>query len=224
MNRGGFPLRKWTVNAPELLADLAADQRERVDQSIGKDDTLKVLGLSWTPNDDSFCFVLCSELITPPTKRSILSFILKLYDPLGWAAPVVITAKILLQELWLLKGDWDDPLPPELTDRWHAYYTDLPNLGTIRIPRWTGQHKENLGVEIHGFADASNRAYAAVIYLRVLHSFESVQISLLAAKTKVTPLKTVNIPRLKLNAAVLLCRLLKWTISFLNLSQAPIHR
>src|SRR5436190_16546759 len=223
MKRSGFQLRKWASNVPKLLTDIPSAQYENVDHFLVEDDTLKVLGLSWTPKDDSFRFVICFEPKPNPTKRSILSFISKLYDPLGWAAPVVITAKILLQELWLLKGDWDDPLTPELNDRWHTYYADLNNLEKVRIPRWTGRNKENIGIELHGFADASNRAYAAVVYLRVLHSFESVQISLLAAKTKVAPLKTVSIPRLELNAVVLLCRLLKWIRHSLDLDQAPIY-
>lgn len=115
----------------------------------------------------------------------------------------------MLQELWLLKGDWDDPLPPELNRRWSDYHSDLKQLGKVQIPRWTGRHKEDLSIELHGFADTSNRAYAAVVYLRVLHSSDSFQVSLLAAKTKVA-LKTVSVPRaLELNAVVLLCRLLK---------------
>lgn len=77
-----------------------------------------------------------------------------------------------------------------MNDRWHAYHADLINLEKVRIPRWTGQNKENIGVKLHGFADAPNRAYAAVVHLRVIHSFESVQLSFLAAKTKVAPLKT----------------------------------
>jgi len=55
-----------------------------------------------------------SPVPTTPTRLSILSFIAKLYDPLGWAAPVVVSAKILLQELWLLKDDWDAPIPEDI--------------------------------------------------------------------------------------------------------------
>lgn len=62
---------------------------------------------------------------TVTIKRSILSSITKLYDPLEWAAPIAITAKLLLQELWLLKGDWDDSLPPELNRHWSDYHSDL---------------------------------------------------------------------------------------------------
>jgi hypothetical protein len=120
-----------------------------------------------------------------PTRCSILSFVAKLYDPLGWAAPIVITAKILLQELWLLKNDWDVPIPQELVQRWKNYVDDLPHLARIRIPRWTGQSKGDLLLKMHGFADASSRAYAAVVYLRVIHSLSNFQVSLIYAKTKV---------------------------------------
>lgn len=223
MKRGGFQLRKWAANSSELLKDIPVSQHELIDHFLTKDDTLKVLGLSWMPKEDSFRFVICSATPPSPTKRTILLFVAKLYDPLGWAAPIVVTAKLLLQELWLLKGDWDDPVPPDLNQRWVDYYSGLKRLSNVRIPRLTGRHKENLGVEVHGFADASNCAYAAVVYLRVLHSLDSFQVSLLAAKTKVAPLKTVSIPRLELNAVVLLCRLLKWTLSSLNLFQVPLY-
>jgi len=33
-----------------------------------------------------------------------------------------------------------------------------------RILRWTGQVKENLSLEVHGFIETSNRAYAAVVF------------------------------------------------------------
>lgn len=155
------------------MTDIPVDQHELIDHFLTKDDTLKVLGLSWVPKENSFRFVICSSTQTLTTKRSILSFIAKLYNPLGWAAPIVITAKILLQELWSFKGDWDDPVPTDLNQRWSDYYSDLTQLSNVLIPRWTGRHKENLGVEVHVFADASNRAYAEVIYLRVLHTLDS---------------------------------------------------
>ncbi|XP_029161629.1 uncharacterized protein LOC114933291 [Nylanderia fulva] len=61
----------------------------------------------------------------------------------------------------------------------------------IKIPRWTGQGPQTLALEIHGFADASNRAYAAVVYLRVYHSLSDFAKNLIAAKTKVAPVKTL---------------------------------
>ncbi|XP_071580298.1 uncharacterized protein, partial [Temnothorax nylanderi] len=210
MNRGCFPLRKWAANSAELLTDIPEDQRESSDYPINHDDTLKVLGLSWSPRDDSFRFVISPYAVTVHTKRSVLSFIAKLYDPLGWASPIVIAAKMLMQELWLRKIDWDAPIPDDLLHQWINYVSDLPNISKIRIPRWTGMRQDKIDVELHGFADASTRAYAAVVFLRIVHSPSNIQVILLAAKTKVAPLKTVSVPRLELNAVVLLIRLIEW--------------
>ncbi|XP_071577598.1 uncharacterized protein [Temnothorax nylanderi] len=212
MNRGCFPLRKWAANSAELLTDIPEDQRESSDYPINHDDTLKVLGLSWSPRDDSFRFVISPYAVTVHTKRSVLSFIAKLYDPLGWASPIVIAAKMLMQELWLRKIDWDAPIPDDLLHQWINYVSDLPNISKIRIPRWTGMRQDKIDVELHGFADASTRAYAAVVFLRIVHSPSNIQVILLAAKTKVAPLKTVSVPRLELNAVVLLIRLIEWAV------------
>lgn len=119
--------------------------------------------------------------------------------------------------------DWDNPIPADLLRQWTEYCSELPNLGTVRISRWTGTSREQMGFELHGFADASTRAYAAVVYLRVLHSMTNIQISLIAAKTKVAPLKTVSVPRLELNAVVLLSRLMDWTRNALNLERIPLY-
>ncbi|XP_071581338.1 uncharacterized protein [Temnothorax nylanderi] len=216
MNRGCFPLRKWAANSAELLTDIPEDQRESSDYPINHDDTLKVLGLSWSPRDDSFRFVISPYAVTVHTKRSVLSFIAKLYDPLGWASPIVIAAKMLMQELWLRKIDWDAPIPDDLLHQWINYVSDLPNISKIRIPRWTGMRQDKIDVELHGFADASTRAYAAVVFLRIVHSPSNIQVILLAAKTKVAPLKTVSVPRLELNAVVLLIRLIEWIEACLN--------
>jgi len=102
------------------------------------------------------------------------------------------------------------------------YHLD-PYLESVRIPRWTEQHQDNSILEIHGFADASNRAYAAVMYLRVGHSSNDFRISLICAKTKVAPVKTLSIPRLELNAVVLLNRLLAWAMRSLHLSNVSIY-
>lgn len=63
--------------------------------------------------------------------------------------------------------------------------------------------------EIHGFCDASNKAYGACVYLRCqLPSMEWVA-NLLCGKSRVAPLKQINIPRLELCGAVLLSNLVK---------------
>ncbi|KMQ86668.1 hypothetical protein RF55_14291 [Lasius niger] len=223
MDRGGFPLRKWTANSTELLEDIPDDQRESSDRPINKDDSLKVLGLSWSPHEDSFRFLISPYMQTVHTKRSVLSFIARLYDPLGWASPVVISAKILMQELWLRKLGWDSPVPNDLLKQWTDYCSDLPHLSGTRVPRWTGMHEKKIGLELHGFADASTRAYAAVVYIRILHSLTDIQVSLIAGKTKVAPLKTVSVPHLELNAVALLSRLMDWVRSTLKLDQIPLY-
>jgi len=129
----------------------------------------------------------------------------------------------MIQELWLLKVDWDSPLPAEFLGRWNRYRESLTSLRAISIPRWTNQSKTNCGVELHGFADASNRAYAAAVYVRVLASLDEYLVMLLMSKTKVAPVKTISIPRLELCAAVLLARLIKHTLQAFDKDSIPVY-
>ncbi|KAH0944538.1 hypothetical protein HN011_006482 [Eciton burchellii] len=121
-----------------LLEDIPNSQHELADHLLAKDETLKILGFSWLPQEDVFCFVTTPPVAATSVRRSILSFIAKFHDPLGWAAPIVIAAKILLQELWLLKDAWNAPIPQELVQRWMDYVDDLPHFARVRIPRWIG--------------------------------------------------------------------------------------
>ncbi|XP_076299895.1 uncharacterized protein LOC143218550 [Lasioglossum baleicum] len=224
LHRGGFQLRKWATNAVELLENIPSEERESAsDHFLSEDESLKVLGIVWTPSEDVFRFQVDCCLPEKCTKRSILSIVSKIFDPLGWASPVIIGAKIMLQELWLLKKDWDEDTPLEFRKKWTAYCNILPQLSSVKIPRWTGLHSDSIAIELHGFADASHCAYAAVVYLRVLHSLSDIQVTLLTAKSKVAPLKTISIPRLELNAAVLVTRLLEWTSSSLKLPSSRIY-
>lgn len=86
---------------------------------------------------------------------------------------------------------------------WRLYQEKLQALEKIQVPRWLARSQHDQSVELHGFSDASERAYDAVIYLRTVNH-EEVQVSLVAAKSRVAPLKPVSLPRLELCAAVLL--------------------
>lgn len=216
MNRGGFHLRKWAANDDALLTDIPSEEHETaVGHALLDDDAIKVLGITWFPREDVFRHRVTLTDTTAKTKRAVLSFIAKLYDPLGWVAPVIITAKILIQELWLHKIGWDEEVEEEILRRWRAYCDGLSELERVRVPRWLGTRCGIRGVELHEFADASHRAYASVVYVRVFTDDE-MRVSLLVAKSKVAPVKTVSIPRLELNAAALLARLLEWAIKTIS--------
>lgn len=225
LKRGGFNLRKWAANDIELLTDIPAVGHDlAIDLSNDDSAVLKVLGITWLPKEDAFSFQIAEIPETRSTKRSVLSLIARSFDPLGWASPVIINAKILMQDLWLAKIDWDDAVPPSLLERWNSYRHDLPKLTTLRISRWISTTaQEHCAIELHGFADASQRAFSAVVYVRVLNSPSDVAVSLLAAKSKVAPLQTVSIPRLELNGVVLLVRLLEYVKQQLKFESIPVH-
>lgn len=74
-----------------------------IDHPLLEDDNIKILGITWAPLSDSF-FFKGSPMENPgDTKRQVLSTIARLFDPLGWATPVDVTAKIFMQEIWLRK-------------------------------------------------------------------------------------------------------------------------
>lgn len=84
---------------------------------LDENDTLKILDLTWLPREDAFRFQVATLPTPNHTKRSVLSFVARLFDPLGWASPLIITAKIIMQDLWLAKIDWDDTIPSELLEK-----------------------------------------------------------------------------------------------------------
>jgi hypothetical protein len=60
---------------------------------------------------------------------------------------------------------------------------------------------------LHGFADASTKAYGAVIYIRVTDFSDKHYTNILCSKVRIVPIKTITIPRLELCAALLLAEL-----------------
>lgn len=91
---------------------------------------------------------------------------------------------------------------------------ELERLTNSAIDR-PGSHFKSRG---NGFADASNLAYAAAVYLKVVSQSGHVTITLLVSKSKVAPLKPLSIPRLELSAAVLLSRLVEFVRQSLEIS------
>ncbi|XP_024885965.1 uncharacterized protein LOC112463685, partial [Temnothorax curvispinosus] len=221
---GGFPLKKWSANDDALLEDLPVEDRlQQEPRGWQPGESHLTLGLRWHPRDDCFAFAIRLPRVETFSRRAALSLTARLFDPLGWLAPVTVRAKIMIQSTWLLGIDWDTPLPDDDSRRWHALQDELPLLEAIRIPRWLTCGPEGRRIEIHGFSDASERAYAAVIYVRTEDESGRVEVRMVAAKTKVAPLKQVTLPRLELSAAKLLVQLAAPVQLTLEAREAPLY-
>ena len=110
-----------------------------------------------------------------------------------------------MQRLWELKIDWDDPLATDVHTAWLQWRSELKCLSSKHIPRcYYPDGADIVAIELHGFSDASENAYAAVVYLRLIDSTGQVHISMVMSKTKVAPIKRLTIPRLELCGAHLL--------------------
>ncbi|XP_063827477.1 uncharacterized protein LOC135076893 [Ostrinia nubilalis] len=221
---GGFNMQKWSSNSEEVLKYLQEGESSTKDKiEIKLDKIIKILGLTWDRKDDTFKFTVnLPEMRYPITKRSILSDVARLFDPFGWLSPVVVTAKVLIQKLWLCSLGWDDELPLELREEWIAYRQELIHLQSIEIPRWLKTTTKNRKqIQLHGFADASTQAYAAVTYLRVVEDDE-VHVMMIASRTKVAPLKQISVPKLELCAAALLAELIEDLMEILKIDKDQI--
>ena len=169
---------------------------------LSKDDlpVERALGVVWSVETDTFGFKVDVKLKSP-TRRGILS----VYDLLGLAAPFVLLAKQLLQDLCRVKLECDDPIPPEHKVRLERWMADLPKLSQFSVERCVKPAGFDLisSSQLHHFSDASDIGFGSVSYLRLVNDQGDVHCSFLCAKSRVAPLKTLTIPRLELSAAVI---------------------
>uniref|UniRef100_A0A182PWZ4 Uncharacterized protein n=1 Tax=Anopheles epiroticus TaxID=199890 RepID=A0A182PWZ4_9DIPT len=127
---------------------------------------------------------------------------MSLFDPLGLLANFTIHGRILIQDLWRTCTGWDETISSSKMRDWR------------RIPRsyFPEAHEETYrNAEVHLFVDASQFAYACVLYLRIIDEAGDPQCTLLCGKAKVAPLKPLTIPKMELQACLLGDRILKMT-------------
>lgn len=147
------------------------------------------------------------------------SHIAQLFDPLGLLGPVIVKAKLFLQELWKLEISWDKSFPAQLHHAWHQFESQLIQLQEITVPRRIIRDNA-IHIQVHGFCDASQRAYSACVYLRSTDQAGVTSVNLVCPKSQVAPLKSQTLPRLQLCAAVLLIKLVTNTL-VLNALKMP---
>ena len=154
LQSGKFAVKGWHSNSP-LVDELC------------KTPQTEILGHCWNKTSDNFRPNFDINLPELVTKRSILSTAAKLWDPVGIFAPLILNLRILLQNLWQLRIPWDETLPNSITQRFKQILGQIFALQNFRISRQTKPDLITGPSELHGFCDAGEQAYGAVILVKV---------------------------------------------------------
>jgi hypothetical protein len=220
--KAGMCARKWLSNSPTVLEHIPKEYRaQEIDLSKSELPSVKTLGVLWKAGTDKFTFHYSApDSKVDFTKRDFLSSIAKIYDPLGFLTPYTVRGKIMMQKTWLNGTDWNESLPEELNIEVQKWFGEMKHLDEVTIPRCIQYSHDDS--EIHVFVDASERAYGTVAYSRTTVEGVS-EVKFIAAKSKVTPLTSISIPRLELMAACLglnlaqkICKALESQICFVT--------
>ena len=173
-------LRQWSSNSAALIESIPESDRASGEHQ-------KVLGLDWHTVTDHLKVANTSASDTlVRTKRELLQAVAQFFDPLGIHSPIVVKAKLLLQEVWRQKLQWDEALPVSILHTWKTLAAELDDATNHSIPRpccipEADQHT------LHVFCDASQTAYAAVAYLS--SSGSATESHLILSRSKLAPLK-----------------------------------
>ena len=206
----GMNIRKFFSNHEEVLNAIPTEDRAKnIDIILGDKATadipytiVKALGMIWLSKPDIFTFCFDHPEILREdfkwTKREMLRVQHQIYDPLGLISPFLLLAKFILQSVWEKGFPWDDYVGDEISALWKIWLSYLKHLTTVSVPRCL--IPVAVGIQLHIFADASELAYGAVIY--VVSGEEATRVSnIVCANTRIVSKKGVTIPRLELCAA-----------------------
>ena len=222
-----FLLRKWNSSHPAALEHVSPELKEsHASQALPDGSEYhKTLGIEWNCRKDLLRLaVFTGPNINTLTKRLLTSEIARTFDVLGLFAPSTIKAKILLQRIWEKGIDWDEAVPPDIYRTYQKWRVELSILSNKIIPRcYFPCCSRDCEIQLHGFSDASEEAYAAVVYLRVQAPDNSIHVSFVMSKTRVAPLKRLTIPRLELCGALLLAKILSHVQRTLDYSSCEVH-
>lgn len=207
MEKANMPLRQWNTNNPRLQEFIKKDYPEYEMAAI-----TTILGLCWNTQDDTLSVKPVKHSTTDSqalSKRSLLSKVSQVFDPLGIYAPITIKGRLLIQEAWALKIEWDDSLPDHFADKWKDLEAEFCLLPNLKVPRFTAGDSDECS--LHTFCDASSRAYGAAAYV-----VTSTTSGLLTSKTRVAPIKNRTIPQLELTALLVGTKLATYILETLK--------
>ena len=224
-------LEEFMFSAKTVMESASFDLRgwEFTNDNAPKSQTA-VLGICWDKEQDNLFLKVpaVDNFSDKVTKRSILSIAHKVFDPLGFASPIVLCPRILLQESWAENLSWDDEVSTNIKVKFLKWLDELKELNQMQVPRCLfGDINDNDKVSLHTFCDASSVAYAAVSFIRIERE-EGIVVKFVQSKSRVAPANKENssgrlsIPRLELLAATIGVRLTDSILKSLALENVDI--
>ncbi|XP_049877966.1 uncharacterized protein LOC126375152 isoform X1 [Pectinophora gossypiella] len=209
---GSLEAHKWSSNQASVLSDIPIEKQhfDSLDFEQDCNFNMKTLGLQMNLKQDSFTISSPDNSSSGNiTKSTVLSCIARFYDPLGFASPIIIKAKAIMQRLWEDKLDWNAPAPKEIVHDWLQFSNNLASMQPIHLDRNIPIPETAVAVQLIGFADASSTTgYGCCLYLRVVDTTGNAKLFLLCSKSRINPrAKPLTVPRLELHAALLLAKL-----------------
>ena len=206
--KGGFKLTKFLSSHDDVLKVIPESDHAKEVKDLSFNSNSKALGVRWDFSADEFFFDMKVDEKKPVTRRNVLSVISSMFDPMGLVSPVLIGGKVLFQNATRLKLGWDEELPSDLKEEWYTWLRTMASVKLLKVPRCVKpQVFDDALVELHHFSDASMIAFGSCCYVRCVNKQGEIHVSLLYSKGKVAPIKTISIPRLELQAALLSARI-----------------
>ena len=167
--KGGFLLRKWNSSDPVVLCNISPELRDM--QSThhipSPDEYTKTLGM---PTGITFASVASLPNTANVTKQTLTSDIDKTFDILGWFSPRI---------------GWDNLLPPTIYQSWLQWRSELHLLVERHIP--CCYCPRDADVNSVGFCDASEDAYAGIVYFHAQDRCRNVHLSIVVSKPMSLP-------------------------------------
>lgn len=219
LTSAGFELRKWLCNDKEILNKFEVNNKLKLNVlQIGENEQNKTLGVFWDANKDVIKYKTNNNAsLYKLSKRIILSITCQIFDPLGLLGAYLLLPKLIMQDLWKLKLGWDQEVPLDIAKKWSEFAQEFSDIPSIEICRQVVDPCY-CKIELHGFSDASERAYGACVFVRCLTPLGKKTSNLLCAKSRISPIKKISIPRLELCGALLLANLVNKVITALNIT------
>ncbi|EYB84716.1 hypothetical protein Y032_0311g2141 [Ancylostoma ceylanicum] len=209
--RMNMNLREFMSNNTKVMQTIPAQ-----DRMMDHPRPVKLLGVKWDPTTDTLNVPINIGSSQVSSKRSALRVFASTFDPLGFLTPLLVRAKMFIQDLWQSGHSWDDPLGAETTQKWDQIVQEIADY-KVNVPRFVGRTPENT-YDIVVCSDASKRVYAAAAYVITRPTAGKPNSTLLFAKAKLTPPGATTIPRMELLACHLAAKMLRFLRSQLNIN------